>query len=51
MQAYTEIMEELERRDTDRDGALAATARSRSPRRRRPSTNARAIDALVQEGK
>jgi hypothetical protein len=51
MRAYSEIMDELERRDADRDGALG---RDRTFKEAETSTTfyyARAVDALVLDGK
>jgi hypothetical protein len=51
MQSYTEIMDELERRDTDRDGALGRDGTFKEAETSTTFYFARAVDALVQEGK
>jgi hypothetical protein len=51
MQAYTDIMDELERRDGDRDGSLG---RDRSVREAETPASfyyALAVDALVTDGR
>jgi hypothetical protein len=51
MQAYTEIMEELDRRDTDHDGALGRDGTFKEAETSTTYYYARAVDALVLEGK
>jgi len=47
MRSYTELMDELERRDTDRDGALARDRTVRAPETMATFYYALAVDALV----
>jgi hypothetical protein len=51
MEAYNEIMDELGRRDTDRDGAIGRDATLRGPETAATFYYALAIDALVVDGR
>jgi hypothetical protein len=51
MQAYTEIMDELERRDGDRDGALCRDRSARDAETPATFYYALAVDALVVDGR
>jgi hypothetical protein len=51
MQAYSEIMDELERRDGDRDGALGRDRAFRDPETATTFYYALAVDALVLDGR
>ena len=50
MQAYTDLVDELERRDGDRDGALGRDRTFREPETAATFYYALAVDALVVEG-
>jgi len=51
MEVYTELMDELERRDGDRDGALGRDRTVRDPETSTTFYYARAVDALVVDGR
>jgi hypothetical protein len=51
MQAYTDLVDELERRDGDRDGALGRDRTFREPETAATFYYALAVDALVVEGR
>jgi hypothetical protein len=51
MEAYSTIMDELERRDTDRDGALGRDLTVKDPETAPTFYYALAVDALVLEGR
>jgi hypothetical protein len=51
MQAYTELVDELERRDGDRDGAIGRDRTFREPETSATFYYALAVDALVTDGR
>jgi hypothetical protein len=51
MQSYAELMSELEQRDTDQDGALGRDPTFNGAETSATFYYARAVDALVQEGR
>jgi hypothetical protein len=51
MQAYTEIMDELDRRDGDRDGALGRDRTVKEAETPATFYYALAVDALVVDGR